>query len=164
MKLFLNDYNIEGLGPKSDAYYALATDLLARGVPLHGIGVQGHLGIQYGFPPGVTENLQRFADLELDIAFTEVDVRMPLPVTDEKLATQADYFGRLMDSCLAVTHCVSFTVWGFSDAYSWVSGWFEGQGAATPFDEAFKPKPAYFAMRDELMDRERIDRKGGVVR
>jgi endo-1,4-beta-xylanase len=69
-KLYLNDYNLESLGPKSDAMYALAQDLLARGVPLHGVGFQGHLGIQYGFPGGLTENLQRFADLGLEVAFT----------------------------------------------------------------------------------------------
>jgi endo-1,4-beta-xylanase len=31
-----------------------------------------------------------------------------------------------------------------------VPGWFEGQGAATPMDEQFRPKPAWTAMRQEL--------------
>ena len=149
-KLYLNDHNLESLGPKSDAMYALVLDLLDRGVPIHGVGFQGHLGIQYGFPGGLTENLQRFADLGLEVAFTEVDVRMPLPVDEAKLATQADYYDRTIRSCLAVEACVFYTVWGFTDAHSWVPGFFQGQGAATPLDEEYRPKPAYFALRDAL--------------
>jgi endo-1,4-beta-xylanase len=75
---------------------------------------------------------------------------MPLPVDGTKLATQADYFARTMESCLAVEACVFYTVWGFTDAHSWVPGWFQGEGAATPLDEAYRPKPAYFALRDAL--------------
>jgi len=95
-------------------------------------------------------NLERFAAAGVDVAITEADVRMVLPVTPEKLATQATYFGDMMRSCVAVRRCVSFTLWGFTDKYSWVPGFFDGQGAATPFDEAFQPKPAYFALRDAL--------------
>ena len=149
-KLYLNDYSTEGIGAKSDAMYALAADLLARGVPLDGVGFQAHLGLQYGFPDSLTANLQRFADLGLDVAITEADVRMPLPADSGKLARQADYFGRLLASCLAVDRCVSFTVWGFDDSHSWVPGAFQGQGAATLLDEAFAPKPAYDALRDAL--------------
>ncbi|MBA4494547.1 endo-1,4-beta-xylanase [Paenactinomyces guangxiensis] len=152
-KLYINDYNIEGTGPKSDAMYKLVKDLKERGVPIDGVGFQSHLGIQYGFPENMQQNLQRFTDLGLKVSLTEVDVRMPLPVTDEKLAEQKDYFGRLMDTCLRVKGCESFTVWGFTDAHSWVPGWFTGQGAATPFDESYRPKPAYFALRDELTKR-----------
>jgi endo-1,4-beta-xylanase len=43
-KLYLNDYNVEGINDKSDAYYALAQQLLDEGVPLHGMGVQGRCG------------------------------------------------------------------------------------------------------------------------
>ena len=63
--LFLNDYSIESPGPKSDAYFELAQELLADGVPLHGMGFQGHLSMAYPKPGGMTENLARFADLGL---------------------------------------------------------------------------------------------------
>jgi endo-1,4-beta-xylanase len=149
-KLFLNDFNLEGLGPKSDAMYELAKDLLAQGVPLDGVGIQGHLSLEFPFPEGYRENLRRFADLGLEIAITEADIRMPLPVTGAKLADQARYFRELIGGCLAVSNCSTFTVWGFTDAYSWVPGFFEGEGAATPFDEELKPKPAYRAIASEL--------------
>jgi endo-1,4-beta-xylanase len=145
-KLYLNDYDIEWAGPKSDGMYALAQDLLARQVPLDGIGFESHLAIQDGFPGGMAQNMQRFADLGLDVAITEADVRMPLPVTPEKLAQQADYYRQLAEACLAVQRCVSFTIWGFTDRHSWVPGFFAGQGAADLYDENLVPKPAYDAV------------------
>lgn len=151
-KLYLNDYNVEGINDKSTAYYNLIKVLLAEGVPVSGFGIQGHLGIQYGFPDQIQANIQRFVDLGLEVSFTEADVRMPLPVTDAKLATQADYYSRLLEPCLAVKGCVGFTVWGFTDKYSWAT-WFAGQGAAAIYDEKYKPKPAYWAVLADLAGR-----------
>jgi endo-1,4-beta-xylanase len=152
-KLYYNDYNLESIGPKSDAALALVGQLKAQGVPIDGVGFQGHLGIQYPYPDTFGENLERFAAAGVDVAITEADVRLILPVTPEKLATQATYFGNMMRSCVAVRRCVSFTLWGFTDRYSWVPGFFAGEGAATPFDESLRPKPAYFALRDALLRR-----------
>jgi endo-1,4-beta-xylanase len=150
-QLVINDYNIEGLNAKSDAYYALAQSLLAKGAPLDAIGIQGHLSLDFPFPGQVPENVKRFAGLGLDVNFTEADVRMTLPVTDELLARQASYFRQMLDACLSVRRCHTFTVWGFTDAHSWVPGFFTGQGAATPFTEAYEPKPAYRVMRRALL-------------
>jgi endo-1,4-beta-xylanase len=152
VKLMLNDYNTEGLGPKSDAYYRLVQQLSRQHATPDGIGIQGHLSLQYPFPTGVTENLSRFAALGLDLAFTEVDVRMALPPTPALLAAQAGYFGRTLRSCLAVRRCDTYTIWGFTDAHSWVPGWFDGEGAATPLDEDYRAKPAYAALVDALRE------------
>jgi endo-1,4-beta-xylanase len=149
-KLYYNDYNLESIGPKSDAALTLVQSLRRQGVPIDGVGFQGHLGIQYPYPDTLGANLKRFAAAGFDVAITEADVRMPLPVTDEKLATQADYFTGMLNSCQAVRRCVSFTVWGFDDKHSWVPTVFAGEGAATPFDENYQPKPAYFALRNAL--------------
>ena len=151
VQLVINDYNIEGLNAKSDAYYALVKDLKARGVPIDAIGIQGHLSLDFPFPGQVPENVKRFAALGLDVNFTEADVRMTLPVTDALLTRQASYFRQMLDACLSVRRCHTFTVWGFTDAHSWVPGFFTGQGAATPFTETYQPKPAYFALRRALL-------------
>ncbi|MFJ6387755.1 endo-1,4-beta-xylanase [Streptomyces sp. NPDC091972] len=150
VKLYLNDYNIEAVGPKSDAYYKLAKELKAKGVPLDGIGLQAHLALQYGYPTTLEDNLRRFARLGLDTALTEVDIRMILPATEEKLAQQADWYAYLTDACLAVRRCVGITVWDYTDKYSWIPAFFEGEGAALPWDEQLQPKPAYFAIRGAL--------------
>ena len=144
--LYLNDFNVESIGPKSDAMYALVQDLLARGTPVHGVGLQAHLAIELEFPSTLRQNLERFAALGVHVAITEADVRIPLPPTPAKLAIQAEYFARLLQACLEVRQCVSFTVWGFTDAHSWVPRAFAGQGAGTPFDEQLQPKPAYVAL------------------
>ncbi|MGW0629619.1 endo-1,4-beta-xylanase [Streptomyces sp. NPDC002758] len=149
-KLYLNDYNLEAIGPKSDAYYQLAQDLKAQSVPLDGIGFQGHLALQYGYPTTLEDNLRRFTELGLDTALTEVDVRMQLPATDEKLARQATWYRDLTEACLAVRHCVGVTIWDYTDKYSWVPGVFQGEGAPLPWDDQLRPKPAYYALYEAL--------------
>ncbi|MDI6100577.1 endo-1,4-beta-xylanase [Actinoplanes sp. NEAU-A12] len=150
-KLYLNDYNNEGVNAKSDAYYALVKRLRAEGVPVHGYGMQGHLAVQYGFPDTVAENVRRFDVLGVQTAFTEVDVRMILPADPVKVQAQAQGFSSLLQACLLARHCVSYTLWGFTDRYSWVPGWFDGEGSATPFDEELRPKPAYQALRNTFL-------------
>src|SRR5699024_8889271 len=122
-QLFVNDYNVEGINAKSDAYYALIRQLLDDDVPVDGFSTQGHLSIRYGFPSDLAENLQRFADLGLATAITELDVRMDLPdgaePTEEQLAQQADYYRRVTEAALAVDGCDSLTLWGVLDKYSW---------------------------------------------
>ncbi|MEV6805710.1 endo-1,4-beta-xylanase [Streptomyces sp. NPDC051132] len=153
--LFYNDYNTEWTGPKSDAVYDLVRRLRAEGVPIDGVGFQGHLGIQYGLPTGMAANFARFDRLGLATAVTEADVRMEMPADAEKLATQAEGYRLLLDACLRTRHCVSFTVWGFTDKYSWVPGTFPGEGAANLYDEDYRPKPAYRALQAELTGRAR---------
>ena len=149
-KLYLNDYATDNINPKSTAYFNLAKQLLANRVPLHGIGFQGHLDLQYPLPIDAPENLQRFDRLGLETAFTEVDVRFDLPVDNWKTAGQVGSFNTLLQACLLTRHCVRFTLWGFTDKYSWVPGFFTGQGSATPLDENFQPKPAYRGLQQVL--------------
>ena len=149
-KLYINDYNIEGVNAKSDAYFALVQQLLAEGVPVQGIGVQGHFGVQFGFPTDVVANLQRFESLGLETSVTEADVRMVLPADGVKLQAQAQGYNVLLQGCLLSKRCTSFTVWGFTDRYSWVPGVFSGQGAADILDENLQAKPAYRALLADL--------------
>ena len=149
VKLFLNDYNVEASNAKSDAYFALVKDLLKQHVPVDGFGAQGHLGVQFGFNTAaqVAANLKRFEDLGLETSLTEVDVRMVLPADNPKSQAQAQGYSVLMQGCLLSRRCTSFTVWGFSDKYSWVPGFFDGQGAACLLDENFAAKPGYEELR-----------------
>ncbi|MEB3371664.1 endo-1,4-beta-xylanase [Saccharopolyspora mangrovi] len=153
-KLFFNDYGVEGDNAKSDAYYALIQDLLAQSVPVQGFSAQAHLSLDDGFPADLTQNLQRFADLGLETSITELDVRMTLPQggapTQQQLTEQADFYRRALQSCLDVSSCHSFTVWGLPDKYSWVPGTFPNQGAATIYWDDFTPKPAYGALLETL--------------
>jgi endo-1,4-beta-xylanase len=113
-RLFLNDYNAEGINNKTNAYYALVQELLADGVPIDGFGAQGHLSLQYGFDESIQANFERFAALGLNVAITEADVRMPLGEDGEpdaaQIALQAERYDKMLQACLNVPACTSFTV------------------------------------------------------
>jgi endo-1,4-beta-xylanase len=156
--LFYNDYNLEFTGPKSNAVYALVQSLKAQRVPIHGVGFQGHLSTQYGYPD-LLSNLQRFAALGQKVALTEVDVRtltkpdaVNEPVNALAPYAQESYWSRTLKACLAVRACISFTPWGFGDAYSWVPGWFTDpqEGAALIYDEQLNPKGQYHVLQQDL--------------
>jgi endo-1,4-beta-xylanase len=159
--LFYNDYNIageDGTNAKSDAVFTWLKQMLAQGVPINGVGDQGHLDTQFGFSgTQMTQDLQRYASLGLKVAITEADVRTFVnnatdQVPTDHLATfaQPDEFGQMLKACLAVRQCISFTVWGFGDADSWVPGFFTGEGYATIYDVNLNPKPAYTELQQDL--------------
>ena len=79
-------------------------------------------------PSTFQQNLQRFADLGLDVAVTELDVRMTLPRTTALDTQQAADYKSVVATCLAVTRCVGVTIWDYTDKYSWVPSVFSGQG------------------------------------
>jgi endo-1,4-beta-xylanase len=149
-KLIYNDFSIEGKNAKSDAVYSLLKNLKANDVPVDGVGFQTHLGTQYPFPAGYKDNLKRFAKLGLSISLTEVDVRIELPVTAAKVATQKSQYAEIFNGCLAVPECNYITLWGFDDGNSWVRDWFGGEGAATPFYANYKPKPVWSVIKSSL--------------
>ncbi|HKT04430.1 MAG TPA: endo-1,4-beta-xylanase [Rugosimonospora sp.] len=158
--LFYNDYNIageDGSNAKSDAAYAWVRQMLAQGVPVQGIGDQGHLDTQYGFPYQMRADLQRFADLHLKVAITEADVRTFVnnatdQVPTDHLATFAQpyEYDQMLKACLAVRQCISFTIWGVGDANSWIPAFFKGEGYALIYDVNLNPKPAYTALQQDL--------------
>ena len=46
--------------------------------------------------------------------------------------------------------CKLIQTWGFTDKYSWIPGFYKGQGWALPWDDKYRKKPAYEAMHDAL--------------
>ena len=87
VKLYINDYNIESVSNKSSALVEIAKELLAKGHPLHGIGFESHF-IGGGVPSSMAASMKQFTDLGLDVAITELDVR--LPVDSQGLANATD--------------------------------------------------------------------------
>lgn len=133
-KLYANDFNIEGPGAKSTAYQNLIKTLKSQGVPIDGIGMQAHF-IVGELPPNIQQNIQAFVNLGVEVAITELDVRMTLPSTPALLAQQQKDYQTVISACNAVTKCVGVTLWDFTDKFSWVPGAFPGQGAACPWDQ-----------------------------
>jgi len=158
--LMYNDYNIageDGSNAKSDAVFAWVQQMLDQGVPIDGIGNQGHLDTQFGFPTRMQQDLERYASLGLKVAITEADVRTfvdgpttQVPTNHLEFFAQPYEFDQMMKAALAVPECISFTCWGFGDADSWIPGFFKGEGYATLYDVNLNPKPAYFALQQDL--------------
>ncbi|WP_245971512.1 endo-1,4-beta-xylanase [Calidithermus terrae] len=142
-KLFYNDYGADGINTKSDEIYALLKALKAKGVPIDGVGFQAHLDSTFSPRQArMRENLQRFADLGLEVHITELDVLLRGAGTrEERLEAQARVYAEVLEACRAVARCTAVTLWGFTDAYSW-------RAAAEPliFDALYRPKPAYHAL------------------
>ncbi len=149
-RLFLNDYGVEELSIKSDAFYNLVKGLVAKGVPLHGVGLQFHLDGKYNPDFGsVARNLDRLRALGLEVQITELDVRLEEPVSPEALAQQSQIYAELARAALAYKLSALVT-WGLTDRFSWIPGTYRGFGHALMFDEEYKAKPAAVAVRDVL--------------
>lgn len=142
--LYLNDYGVEEMNIKSNAFYDLVVGLLDKGVPLDGVGFQFHVVDESPLDMiSVYSNIKRFQDLGLEVDFTEIDVRIRQPIQDSKLASQADAYQDLMELVIGLDGVDNFTTWGLTDKYSWVPGFFEGYDASLPFDLDYQRKPAY---------------------
>ena len=149
-ELIYNDYDVGWLNPKSDEMYTLLTRLLNDGVPLDAVGFQMHLKTGFTDYDGFTVNMQRFADLGLDIYITELDVQIADQVLDETALAveydlQADVYEKVTKRCLAQPRCKALQVWGVNDYYSWLP-WFD----PLLFDNQYNVKPAYYGLQRAL--------------
>ncbi|PZH08781.1 1,4-beta-xylanase [Streptomyces sp. NTH33] len=133
-KLCYNDYNTDGANAKSNAVYAMVKDFKSRGVPIDCVGFQSHFNPASPVPSDYQANLQRFADLGVDVQITELDI-------EGSGSAQATNYGNVVKACLAVSRCTGITVWGITDKYSWRSS-----GTPLLFDSNYAKKPAYDAV------------------
>jgi endo-1,4-beta-xylanase len=151
-RLLYNDYNAETVCAKSDAIYEMSADFKARNVPLDGIGLQMHLELPFSRPEVLASfkaNLARFSELGLDIHITELDVRLN-DGGDETLRSQAELYRKVFEIALSEERCNLIQFWGFTDRYSWVPGFFKGQGWPLLWDGDYQKKPCYHAVCDAL--------------
>ncbi len=130
-KLCYNDYNTDGQNAKSNAVYAMVSDFKARGVPIDCVGFQSHFNPNSPVPSDYQANLQRFANLGLDVQITELDI-------EGSGTAQADNYRRVTLACLAVSRCTGITVWGIRDSDSW-----RASGTPLLFDGNGNKKAAY---------------------
>ncbi|WP_326665803.1 endo-1,4-beta-xylanase [Streptomyces sp. NBC_00385] len=137
-KLCYNDYNTDGQNAKSNAVYAMVKDFKQRGVPIDCVGFQSHFNSNSPVPSDYQANLQRFADLGVDVQITELDI-------EGSGSAQAASYTKVVNACLAVTRCNGITVWGIPDKYSWRSS-----GTPLLFDDNYGKKPAYTAVLTAL--------------
>jgi endo-1,4-beta-xylanase len=134
-------------GQYTEVDYTLLSTLKNNGVPIDGVGFQGHFLPNY-IPKieDMVSTMQRYASLGLEMKFTEVDVMMLTSNSAENLNTEATIYGNVMTACLRVSACKGVVTWGFTDKYSWLPSYFPGTGWGLPFDSDYQPKPAVHAL------------------
>lgn len=159
-KLFWNEWGADCINKRSDKFYSEVKDLLSKKVPIDGVGFQMHTGL--GRPETTTplpdvesvrENFKRFADLGLEIHITEMDVQIQSAPGNwqDKLQQEADFYGEIMKMSLEFTNFKALLVWGVDDKHSWISTYLTNKkDAPLLFDESYKPKLAYFAVKKAL--------------
>jgi endo-1,4-beta-xylanase len=172
-KLYYNDYGLEDPRKRANCV-KLLKGMLARGVPIDGVGTQSHLHID-GPPVREIENTIRdFAALGLKVSITELDMDV-LPgsgptgnadITRRENASDAinpysKGFPQEMQEKLAQRYAGIFevyvrnskaiervTFWGLDDGHTWLNG-FPVRGRTNHpllIDRDLKPKPAFFAV------------------
>jgi endo-1,4-beta-xylanase len=145
--LLYNETGAEELGPKSDFLFQLLRDLVQRGVPVDGVGFQFHLDTSRPPDwPSVVANLERFAELGLEIHITELDVALGAS-TPAHRALQGEMYARVAEVCASLPACRTVTVFGVSDRHAW-----DELGDTEPllFDHGYRPKPAFGAFATAL--------------
>jgi endo-1,4-beta-xylanase len=143
--LHYNEVGIERTGTKSDLAYNLMKDLIARGVPIDGIGFQSHITMhRYPAESQVRANIRRFAALGLKVHISELDVKTRRVPGDQLSRWQAQRipFQQVVGICVEEPGCEGVTLWGVTDRYAWTGD----DGVADEplaFDQQYAPKPAY---------------------
>ena len=118
-KLFINEYNVISAG-ETDRLYEIVKGMLARKVPVHGIGVQCHFNARPVVPGLVKERLDKLASLGLPIKVTELDCgtwENGMDVSEEEQAKRYELFIRSAFSHPAVE---GILLWGFWDGRHWI--------------------------------------------
>jgi len=136
VKLYYNDYNIEPVNAKSTGVYNMVKEMLAAGVPIHGVGFQSHFSLNQ-IPSTFKQNLERFAALGVEVAITELDIK----ASGGSLDQQAKDYASVFKTCMDVPKCVGVTVWGVNDADSWL-----GESAQALLFKNNQPKAAVAAI------------------
>jgi GH35 family endo-1,4-beta-xylanase len=154
--LLYNDYGAEGSGKKSDGVYRLVKKLVSDGVPIDGVGLQMHVGMDptgYPEPEEIARNIRRLVALGLRVEISEMDVQIRnLPGSfQERLETQRKIYHDIIAACFKEKGFRDVTFWGFSDADSWIDTFF-GSDDPLLFDDKFQPKPAYWGVMQALLD------------
>ena len=153
--LFYNDYN-ECDPVKSRRIYEMVLRMRADGVPIDGIGMQGHYNIYRPRPEDIDRAIKLYKQLVKHIHITELDVRANREQGGQlRFSQQGEAVNDTLDQMLTDQYARIFTVlrrhadvidnvtfWNLSDRDSWLGA----KNYPLPFDVNYQPKNAYRAI------------------
>jgi|AGTN01.1.fsa_nt_gi Beta-1,4-xylanase len=145
-KLYYNDYNLD-VKSKADAVYAMVRDLRSQGVPIDGIGEQGHYTTDTS-AKSVQYALDLFSELGVEVSITELDVSVnnvdASGLTEEQEIQQGVVYAQLFSLFREYRDLIArVTFWGYVDNKSW-----RGDRFPCLFNADFSPKQAAYAVLD----------------
>lgn len=174
-QLLYNDYNMHNPGKRAFLVDVIR-DYKKRGVPIHGVGLQSHVGLDYPDLDQFEASIEAYAAEGMRIHCTELEVDV-LPVAWEHTGAEisdsfeysdelnpyadglpADVQERLTERYVEMFKLFlkhrdkidRITLWGTHDGESWKNNFPVGGRTNYPllFDRDLQPKPAYFAVSD----------------
>ena len=154
--LFYNDYNIEPFGTsKNNFMRTLVKELkLNYAAQIDGVGLQGHFKINQVTPEFIAKMGQTLDDLGnagFTVNITELDIRI-CAGDRGNIQAQKEAFKGIVSTAFSRNNCNTILIWGPSDNDSWINTHYDGCGQATPHDGTYNKKPAYFGIKEELME------------
>lgn len=176
-ELYYNDYSLENPEKRRGAV-ELVRKLLDEGIPITGVGTQGHFSLEWPSLDQAEATVAVFAELGVEVMVTELDIDILPSSTDEQGAeiTRSEeldeglnpYSNGLPDSVQqALAHryadlfevyyrhkdvVTRITFWGVSDGDSWKNNWPIRGRTNYPllFDRNHQPKPAFYSVIEEV--------------
>jgi GH35 family endo-1,4-beta-xylanase len=143
IKLYVNDYGVLDMGYNASTYILQIENLLASGVPIDGIGCQGHLSMNTTDTVSawkVQRTLDRLAKFNLPIKITEC----LFIYDDEKV--QVEELRKLFPIYFAHPNVEAILMWGF-----WEKGHWQPKSAMYRTD--WTPRPQALAYRDLVFNK-----------
>ena len=106
--------------------------MLARGLPIHGVGLEGHFG-NYINAGTINANMKRLGDIGLRVSITELDMMYTTNIPNNWI--------NLMNAALDNFNCTSFVTWGVDDKNSWKGS----NCGCLVWDTLFQKKPTIYS-------------------
>lgn len=155
--LFYNDYNAADPG-KRDRIYNMVKSMKEEGVPIDGIGMQGHYNVYGPSMEDVDAALTKYSTIVKHIHITELDIRANQEmggqlnfsrdggnISQVVKTLQEDQYARLFKVLRKHKDVVdNVTFWNLSDRDSWLGA----RNYPLPYDENYKAKRVYSIIKD----------------
>ena len=155
--LFYNDYNAADPG-KRDRIYNMVKSMKEEGVPIDGIGMQGHYNVYGPSMEDVDAALTKYSTIVKHIHITELDIRANQEmggqlnfsrdggnISQVVKTLQEDQYTRLFKVLRKHKDVVdNVTFWNLSDRDSWLGA----RNYPLPYDENYKAKRVYSIIKD----------------
>jgi endo-1,4-beta-xylanase len=169
-KLTYNDYGVELDNEEDTERRKLILDLLRdlkkRSVPVHAVGIQSHVKAGSTFGKGLSDYIENLRQMDFEVYLTELDVNEDDIVTNdpaERDAIIAKTYSDFLRVAVANPAVKTVLTWDICDRFTWLN---DGPThhkkqpnrpqRSLPFDDNYRPKKAFFALRDGFNQKKNI--------